>query len=78
MPNEGRGQRQPLTKAIEIKVTVETKIISINDALKQPDAEYRCPVCGKPVIPFKQSVKGAVAHFEHKGQSCQVDHFSLP
>ncbi|MGA7564216.1 MAG: hypothetical protein WBW55_13500 [Desulfobaccales bacterium] len=63
-----------LTEAIEIKVAVETKIININDALKQRDtqrgSEYRCPKCGKPVIPHREYT-GAAAHFEHlPGQSC--------
>jgi hypothetical protein len=62
-----------LTEAIEIKVTVETKIIPIDDAVKQPrGGDYRCPECGKPVIPFRKSSTGAAAHFEHhKGQSCR-------
>ena len=65
-----------LTEAIEIKVTVETKSITISDALMSVtpdrDTEYRCPKCGKPVIPFKEeSNTGAAAHFEHHpGQSC--------
>jgi competence CoiA-like predicted nuclease len=64
-----------LTEAIEIKVTVETKIITITDALKQRGTqrgtEYYCPKCGKAVIPHRQYKTGAAAHFEHhKGESC--------
>ena len=58
-----------LTEALEIQVTV--KIVNIEDALNRRDRDYRCPKCGKSIIPFKKSSTGGAAHFEHRpGQSC--------
>lgn len=47
------------------------KLISVGDALKDPDKDYRCVVCAMPVKPFNKGVNRKTGqvhpeHFEHR------------